>query len=79
MNQQLVNAIFENGSFRPLEPLHINVRNGDHVRLRIEEQGASTSIELAGKVYDGLSKSEIDEIERIALNRGNFFRTRDVD
>lgn len=73
MNEQLVDAVFENGLFRPLEPLNINVRDGDHVRLRIEERGEVTSLDLAVHVYDGLSTSEIAEIERIALDRTNFF------
>jgi len=32
--------------------------------------------ELAGSVYDGLPKEEIDEIERIVLDRSNYFGSR---
>ena len=77
MHDQLVNAVYEHGSFRPLEPLSIEMRNGDLVRLRIEAQGEPPLLELAGQVYDGLSPSEIEEIERVALDRSNFFRARD--
>lgn len=33
-------------------------------------------IKLAGQVYEGLSEKDINEIERIALNRKNFFGER---
>jgi predicted DNA-binding antitoxin AbrB/MazE fold protein len=77
MSDQLVNAVFEGGSFRPLEPLHINLYDGDRVRLRVESPGTPTLLDLAAKVYDGLLEGEIDEIEQIAMDRSNFFRGRD--
>ena len=79
MEQQYIDAIFENGLFRPLQPLRVDVRDGEHVRLRIEDQPSATAIELAGDVYDGLSKSEIEEIERIALDHSDFFGPRNRD
>ena len=33
-------------------------------------------LELAGKIYEGLSEEDVEEIERIALNRTNFFGDR---
>ena len=36
------------------------------------------AVDLAIKVYEGLSEEEIDEIERIALDRRNFF-SRSID
>lgn len=33
-------------------------------------------IQLAAKVYEGLSEREINDIEKIAFNRGNFFRKK---
>lgn len=33
-------------------------------------------LKLAEKVYEGLSEDDIDEIERIALDRSNFFGER---
>jgi hypothetical protein len=46
--------------------------------LMAEDEEAD-SIRLAAKVYEGLSEQEIDEIERIAFNRGDFFGTGNVD
>ena len=36
-----------------------------------------SSLELLGQVYDGLSEEEIDEIERIILDRRPWFPERD--
>ena len=33
-------------------------------------------LKLAEKIYEGLSEEDIDEIERIALDRSNFFGER---
>jgi hypothetical protein len=35
-------------------------------------------LELAGQVYGGLSNSDIDEIEKIALDRSNFIGERNI-
>jgi predicted DNA-binding antitoxin AbrB/MazE fold protein len=79
MDQQVINAVFENGTFRPLEPLLVSVREGEQLRLRIEENREPTSLELACQVYDGLSPLEIEQIERIALDRSKFFLAKDID
>jgi predicted DNA-binding antitoxin AbrB/MazE fold protein len=79
MSQELIHAVFENGAFRPLEPLPVSMNDGDAVGLRIEKLGQRTSLELATKVYDGLSPNEIDDIERIALDRSRFFGDRDIE
>jgi predicted DNA-binding antitoxin AbrB/MazE fold protein len=79
MNELPIDAIFENGLFRPLDPVHLSVQEGERVRLRIEEPAGTTSLEMAGKVYDGLTPAEIAEIERIALDRGQFFDARETD
>jgi predicted DNA-binding antitoxin AbrB/MazE fold protein len=77
MDQLLIDAVFENGSFRPLAPLTIAVREGERVRLRVEGNPDQTPLDLARDVYDGLSESQIAEIEQIALNRSVFFGSRD--
>lgn len=74
-----IDAIYENGAFRPLLPNEIALSEGQRVHLRVEAASAVDVIELASKVYDGLSPDEIDEIERIALDRSNFFGRRSVD
>jgi predicted DNA-binding antitoxin AbrB/MazE fold protein len=71
---QTVEAIYQNGSFRVIEPKDIPLHEGQNVRLTIEASGNGDDIlALATDVYDGLSESEIDEIEEIALDRTDFF------
>ena len=35
-------------------------------------------LDLAGQVYAGLSKQDIDDVERIALDRSNFVGSRQL-
>jgi predicted DNA-binding antitoxin AbrB/MazE fold protein len=78
MESQSIDAVFENGTFRPVNPSCVLVREGEQVRLRIEQSSSRTSIELACAVYDGLSPAEVDEIERIAFDRSRFFDARNA-
>ena len=72
--KQTIDAVYENGVFRPLTPP--DVPDGQRVQIVVEPSPANhvDPVELAGQVYDGLSEDEIDEIERIALDRTNFSR-----
>lgn len=72
--KQTINAIYENGVFRPLKSPAIS--KGQQVRLIVETTSDPTPeelLELAAQVYQGLSAEQIDEIEQIALNRRDFF------
>jgi predicted DNA-binding antitoxin AbrB/MazE fold protein len=68
-------AIYENGAFRPLQPEEVAVPNGQVVQLTIENESEPEQIMLAAHVYKGLSEHDIDDIEHIALDRGNFIGT----
>lgn len=57
-----VEAVYENGVFKPLEP--VNLKEGEHVIVQL---GKTDSLELLTHMYDGLSEQEIDEIESIML------------
>ena len=74
--KQTIDAIYQNGIFRPLN--RPRIRDGQHVRLEIEETRPDASpteiLDLAAEVYEGLSDTEIEEIEQIALDRRDFFR-----
>lgn len=75
--KEALDAIYEKGVFRPLTPP--NVSDGQQVRLIIEtlsESNTEEVLELAARVYEGLSQDQIDEIEQIALNRRHFFSSR---
>jgi predicted DNA-binding antitoxin AbrB/MazE fold protein len=69
-----VEAIFEDGVFKPVE--RPEIPEGEHVQLTVETvepTGGEDPLELAARVYRGLRPEEIDEIERIALDRSQFF------
>ncbi len=69
-----VEAIFENGVFKPVE--RPEIPEGEHVQLTVEiavRPLHEDPLELAARVYRGLRPEEIDEIERVALDRTQFF------
>ncbi len=79
MVKQMIDAIYENGAFRPLAPLNTPLEEGQKVRLVIETPLSPKEMtELATSVYEGLSEEDITEIERIALDRSNF-RSKPID
>lgn len=71
--KQTVDAIYENGVFRPLKNPEIS--DGEKVRLTVETSVLTPEemLELAAQVYQSLSAEQVDEIEKIALERCDFF------
>ena len=72
-----LDAIYENGIFRPLAAQSIAIADGQRVRITVDDQSEPAALQLLASVYEGLSTKEINEIERIALDRSNFFGGRD--
>ena len=72
---QIIEAIYQNGIFKPLNPVSEDITEGEMVEITINDKRLSPDemLKLAEQVYEGLSKEDIDEIERIALDRTNFF------
>jgi predicted DNA-binding antitoxin AbrB/MazE fold protein len=75
---QVVDAVYESGVFRPLEP--VACVEGQRVRLAVNPGNGRPAPEemlsLARKVYEGLSEAEVEAIEAIALDRSNFIPDR---
>ncbi len=72
----ILDAIFENGAFRPIGDAEVNLSNGTRVRLTVEPiplDSGSNVLDLAAKVYAGLSHEDVADVERIATDRTNFF------
>ena len=69
---QEMEAVFEDGKLRLLEPAKVPLVEGQRVRVVVEATSEDV-LALAGQVYTGLSEEEIDAIERIALDRDTFF------
>lgn len=58
--------------------LGVPLEEGQRVRLTVDKLLSPDEIlELAGHVYAGFSEEEIAEIEKIMLDRSNFFPERD--
>lgn len=70
---QYIDAIYEDGVFRPVYmPAH-PLAEGQHVRIVIDAVSPQDSLSLAVRVYEGLSEEDVKDVERIALDRSNFF------
>jgi predicted DNA-binding antitoxin AbrB/MazE fold protein len=74
-----IEAIYENGAFRPLQPEAVVIPNGQFVRLTIEKEIEPEQLKLAAEVYEGLSANDIADVERIALDRGSFFGSKKAE
>jgi predicted DNA-binding antitoxin AbrB/MazE fold protein len=72
--KQTLEAIYENGVFRPLKSLKL--AEGQQVQLIVEtnsELSPEEMLKLAAQVYEGLSLEQVNEIEQIAFNSSDFF------
>ena len=77
--KQLIEAIYEDGAFRPIQQDTVDIADGQRVRITIEDEEEPDTLRLATSVYDGLSESDIDEVEQVALDRRGFFARRNAD
>jgi predicted DNA-binding antitoxin AbrB/MazE fold protein len=74
-----IDAIYENGTFRPIQRDAVAISDGQRVRITVDDECEPEALRLVMSVYDGLSDKDIFEIEQIALNRGNFFGVGSAD
>ena len=77
--RQAIDAIYENGAFKPFHPDQIHLPNGRRVTLLVDDNPLPEPLRLALGVYEGLSETEIDQVECIALYRKHFFYQPMVD
>ena len=77
---QTIEAIYQNGIFKPLNPVSEEIAEGETVKITINDKKLSPDemLKLASQVYEGLSEEDINEIERIALDRSSFFGDRKI-
>jgi len=76
MMTKKVDAVYEDGAFRPIENSALSLKDGTRVRLTVEQVTDAPEpdvLRLAAEVYAGLSEEDVAEIERIATERGSFF------
>jgi predicted DNA-binding antitoxin AbrB/MazE fold protein len=74
MSQSVIDAIYEHGSLRLIDPDSLPLQEGQRVRLVVSPE--PDVLQLAAEVYAGLSEEEIGQVESIALNRKGFFDRR---
>lgn len=77
--EHTIDAIYEDCTVRLIQRDAVCFAEGQRVRITVEDECEPEALRLAASVYDGLSDNDINEIERIALDRGNFFGARSVD
>lgn len=69
-----VEAIFEDGVLKPTSPLDI----AEHKKVTLiikDEAGEPVDIlSLASMVYSGLSPEDIEDVEKLSLDRSRFSR-----
>ena len=70
---QIIDAVYEHGTFRPITPSAVPLSEGQQVRLVVETNSPDDILALASQVYDGLSEQDVNEVERVALDRSAFF------
>ncbi len=76
---QMIEAIYQNGMFKPIKPISDKFEEGAKVKLTVEpEEETNPIMRLAENFYEGLSEDDIDEIEKVALDRSNFFGERKI-
>jgi predicted DNA-binding antitoxin AbrB/MazE fold protein len=72
MTTQTVEAIYEHGTFRIVQPATVVLHEGQRVRLIVESEfSAGNILALATSVYDGMAETEITEVEQIARRRAS--------
>jgi predicted DNA-binding antitoxin AbrB/MazE fold protein len=70
-----LDAVYENGTFRPIQSEAIAIAEGQRVRITVDDEGEPQALRLAMSVYDGLSDKDIRKIEDIVLDRGLVLAT----
>ncbi len=67
---QTLNAVFEGGSFKPVDNGSLPFVEGQRVKLTVEvpPEANGDLLGLAGQVYQGLSDKDIDEAPEFILD-----------
>jgi len=73
MTSETVEAIYEQGGFRLVSPVDLQLPEAQKVRLVVEPiEQAEDILALAALVYEGLTEDEIDSIEEHTQRREDF-------
>lgn len=79
---QTIEAIYQNGMFKPITPISEEIAEGEKVKLVVETETENEEVnpitKLAENFYEGLSEEDVEEIEKITLDRSNFFGDKKI-
>ncbi len=75
---QTIEAIYQDGMFKPITPVSEEITEGKQVTLSIKtkQESANEILKAVENFYEDLSESDIAEIESVMLDRSNFFGDR---
>ena len=74
MTTEMVEAVYEHGSFRVVASVDLKLAEGQKVRLVVEPiEQPDEILALAAQVYEGLTGDEADSIEEHSRRREDFF------
>lgn len=65
----IIEAVYENGVFRPIQREGVAIPEGQRVRITITDEEMPESLRLAVSVYEGLTDDEVRDLESIILRR----------
>ena len=74
--QQMLMAIYEHGTLKPLHPEDLDLAEGQQVRIIVEAVQPSNEEDLLEAMFhffDDLPQEEVQEIQKIILDRRDFF------
>ncbi|HEX8218304.1 MAG TPA: antitoxin family protein [Chloroflexia bacterium] len=79
VTKHAVDAIYEDGVFRPLTPIEGPLAEGQRVRMLFEVSADQEDdpLEMLDNFYEGMSEEDIAEIEKIMLDRSNWRSPRE--
>jgi predicted DNA-binding antitoxin AbrB/MazE fold protein len=73
-------AIYQDGLFRPLEPVELPEHTKVHLTIETQEEAearAQVILDLARQSYAGLSEEETAAVETARLDTTRFFTSRE--
>lgn len=74
--RQTLNAVYEHGTLKPLHPEDLDLAEGQQVRIIVEAVQPSNEEDLLEAMFhfiDDLPQEEVREIQKIILDRRDFF------
>ena len=69
-----VEAVFEDGVFKPITPITLSEHKRVTLIINNNKEETPYILSVASMVYEGLSPSDIKDIEKLAFDRSGFSR-----